>query len=152
MKIRNYGLFDTVAKNMVSIFQSQSDDVCVRSCVKMVQDPQSDVNLLKDCVCQYLFTVDSESGDVIDNKKYDLFTMATLIEKFGSKDVSESSLVEIRKEFEIMKKSFGSFKTLDEKCQKILDLFSKQITSLSQKVDDIIGGKIKCQKFKKHRM
>ena len=49
MQIRNYGLYDTVAKNMVSIFQSQNDDVCTRSVIKMVQDPHSDIELLKDC-------------------------------------------------------------------------------------------------------
>lgn len=152
MKIRYYGLYDTVAKNMVSIFQSQSDDVCVRSCVKMVQDPNSDIDLLKDCVCQYLYTVDSESGDVIDATKKTLFTVSTLIEKFGSKEVSEGSLIEIRKEFDLMKKSFQSYKELDKKCQGILDLFMGKLTSIEKKVDDIIGGKIKCQKFKKSKV
>lgn len=152
MKIRYYGLFDTVAKNMVSIFQSQSDDVCVRSCVHMVQDPKSDIDLLKDCVCQYLYTIDSESGDVIDNTKKDLFTVATIIEKFGSKEVNEGSLVEIRKEFDIIKASFASYKELDKKCQTIIDLFAQRLTSLESTVNDIIGGKIKCQKYKKQRV
>lgn len=149
MKIRYYGLYDTVAKNMVSIFQSQSDDVCIRSCVKMVQDPNSDIDLLKDCICQYMFTVDSESGDVIDASKKDLFTVATLIEKFGSKEVSEGSLVEIRKEFEVMKKSFESYKNLDKKCQSIFDLFASRLTKIESNINDILGGKIECLKYKK---
>lgn len=149
MKIRYYGLYDTVAKNMVSIFQSQSDDVCIRSCVKMVQDPHSDIDLLKDCICQYMFTVDSETGDVIDASKKDLFTVATLIEKFGSKEVSEGSLVEIRKDFEVIKKSFEGYKELDKKCQTIVDLFAQKLTKLEKSINDIIGGNIKCLKYKK---
>lgn len=151
MILRYYGLYDTVAKNMVSIFSSQSDDVCIRSCVKMVQDPNSDIDLLKDCICKYLYAVDSESGDIIDSKQNDLFTMATLIEKFGASPTDDKSLIAIQKEFDLIKKSFGSYKDLDKKCQAIMDLFVKRLDAIEKQVHDIIGGRIKCQKYKKQR-
>lgn len=150
MEIKYYGLYDTVAKTLVSTFTAANDEVCLRSCEHIASDPKSDASMLKDCVVQYLYTVDASTGTIIDVSKHDLVAMAAILDKVDYK-VDDKSLNQIKEDFEKLREAFKSYKSLDEKCQKILDMFAGSLEKVDKKVDSIIKGEIKCQKYKKRK-
>lgn len=150
MIIKYYGLYDSVAKTLISTFTAANDEVCLRSCEHIAADPKSDAQMLKDCIVQYLYSVDSESGTVVDITKRDLVAMAAILEK-SAPNIDDKTISEIKEDFAKIKEQFDKYKNLDHKCLEILDLFDKHLSQIEAKVDSIIKGEIKCQKYKKPR-
>lgn len=152
MILKHYGLFDTIAKTIRSDFVSDNDEVALRSLKETCKLPGTDRQVLRDCVLKYLYAVDSETGNVVDIAQRDIQACASIVdeipENFAADDKTILSIKEnYHKVIQIMKTLQDNDKTLEE----FLQAFGNRINALENKVSDIVGGKIKCQKYKKLR-
>lgn len=152
MEIKTYGIFDTVAKTLRSTFVADNDEVAVRSCEITAKDPRADRDTLKDCVVKYLYTVDSASGNIIDIAQRDIVAFASIIDKIGPVNVDDKSIAEIKEMFEKLKQSYKAMGDSVNQQSVVNEALAKRLDSLDAKINDIIGGKIKCQKYKKTRV
>lgn len=152
MLILTYGIFDTVAKSLRSTFTSENDETAVRACYATAKDPRADRATLKDCVVKYLYSIDSATGEIVDVSQRVVITFSTVLEEVGEVNVNEKSLVEVKEYVDKVRQSYkavgDSIMTLDKANGAILD----RLSSLEKKVDSIINGEIKCQKFKKRKV
>lgn len=151
MLIQTYGIFDTVAKTLRSTFTSENDETAVRACYATAKDPRADRATLKDCVVKYLYSVDSATGEVVDINQRVIITFATVLDEVGDVNINEKSLVEVKDYMDKVRQSYkavgDSIQTLDKANGALFD----RLSSLEKKVDAIIQGEIKCQKYKKKR-
>lgn len=151
MLILTYGIFDTVAKTLRSTFTSDNDETAIRACYATAKDPRADRITLKDCVVNYLYSVDSASGEIVDMSQRTIITFATVLDEVGEVTINEKSLVEVKDYVDKVRQSYkavgDSIQTLDKANGAILD----RLSSLEKKVDALINGEIKCKKFKKRR-
>jgi DnaJ-domain-containing protein 1 len=146
MDVKTYGLYDTVAKTLVNTFNAQNDDVAQRSLEQVIKETK-DLSTLKDCVLRYLYTMDTSNGVIIDITQRDIVACAALIDVLPKASIDDKSLASLEENY---KKVFNALKTLQDN-QKSLDEILSHYQELERKVNDIIGGKIKCQKYKKPR-
>lgn len=146
MLVKTYGLYDTVAKTLVNTFNAQNDDVAQRSLEQIIKESK-DYSSLKDCVLRYLYTMETSDGSIIDIAQRDLIACAALIDSMPKETIDNASLENIKTNYERVVKAL---KTLQEN-QKSLDEILSHYQSLEKTVNDIIGGNIKCQKYKKRR-
>ena len=151
MIIKTYGIYDSVAKTLRSTFVSENDAVCIRSCEITAKDPKVDRDTLKDCIVKYLYGVDSESGAVVDATQRDIIAFASILEKVPNVNLDEESFGHVKEMFESIKKSYDHVGEKFHQQSDINEAFSKALKDLSQKVSDIIGGNIKCQKYRKRK-
>lgn len=79
MIVRNYGLLDTVSKEVVRTFTSNNDESAQRTVEIMLSDPKTDRRAAKDFVLKYLFSFDSGSGAVVDVEQHDIVALAAIM-------------------------------------------------------------------------
>lgn len=151
MYIKTYGIFDTVAKTLRSTFTAENDDVAIRSCEIVAKDPNADRETLKDCVVKYLYTVESADGSIVDVDQKDLIAFAALLDKVGPVNVDKKSMSELKDMFLKLKQSYSSMGDSMNQQSTVNEAFAKRMDSLEKLINDIIGGKIKCQKYSKRR-
>lgn len=151
MYIKTYGIFDTAAKTLRSTFTSENDETAIRSCEIVAKDPNADRDTLKDCVVKYLYTVESADGSIVDIQQRDLVAFASLLEKVGPVNVDKKSMAELKDMFLKLKQSYASMGESMNQQSTVNEAMSKEIQSLKKIVNDIIGGNIKCQKYRKRR-
>lgn len=150
MIVKTYGIYDTVAKTLRSTFNADNDEVALRSCYLTAKEPKADRGTLKDCVVKYLFSMNSEDGAIVDATQRDIIAFAAIIEEVPV-DVNAESVAEVKEMFQKVKQSYDAVGKNIQDFNTISETLKKGLDSLSKKVDDIIGGKIKCQKYKKWR-
>ena len=151
MEIKTYGIYDTVAKTLINTFTSQNDETCQRACVAICKDPKTDRNTIKDCVVRYLYSVDNETGLIVNIEQHGICLFSTILEEVGPVSVDEKNLQEVKDMVLAVKQSYSAYgdavKTLDKANGVILE----RLAALESKVDKIIKGEIKCKRklFKK---
>lgn len=151
MIIKTYGIFDTVAKTLRSTFVSDNDETCIRSCEITAKDPRTDRDTLKDCIVKYLYGVDSETGVVVDVSQRDVIAFATVLEKVGPNQLDPDSFKELKDGYESIKQAYDKTGDAFKQQSDINEAFNKVIAELRKSINDIIGGNIKCQKYKKRK-
>lgn len=151
MIIKTYGIYDTVAKTLRSTFVADNDEVAIRSCYIAAKEPKADRATLKDCVVKFLYGVNSEDGTVCDVTQRDIIAFAAVIEEVGEVNVNAESIADVKEMFEKVKQSYDSVGKNVADFNTVSSSLVARLDALEKKVNDIIGGNIKCQKFKKKR-
>lgn len=94
MIVRNYGLLDTVSKEVVRTFTSNNDESAQRTVELMLRDPKTDRTAAKDFVLKYLFSFDSADGSVVDVQQKEIIALAAIMPE--NVDFDKSSAAEIK--------------------------------------------------------
>lgn len=152
MFLKHFGLYDTVAKTIRSDFISDNDEVAVRSLKETCKLPGTDRQVLRDCVLKYLYSVDSETGMVVDVASRDIVACASIVDEVPEISAADDKTINSIKDnyhkcIQILKTMQDNLKTFET----ILNNLESRIGSNEKLTNDIIGGKIKCQKYKKVR-
>lgn len=94
MVVKNYGLYDTVSKEVVRTFTSNNDESAQRTVEVMLRDPKTDRTQAKDFILKYLFSFDSSEGNIIDVNQKDIIALAAIMPE--DIDVDKSTAGELR--------------------------------------------------------
>jgi len=94
MIVRNYGLLDTVSKEVVRTFTSNNDESAQRTVEIMLRDPKTDRTAAKDFVLKYLFSFDSADGSIKDIQQKEIIALAAIMPE--NIDFDKASADEIR--------------------------------------------------------
>lgn len=152
MILRYYGLFDSVAETLRTTFTCENDEVCIRSCREIAKDPKADYRALKDCIVKYLYSIDTQTGQVVDIAQRDIVTMAGFVEEAEAlKPVDDAEFSKIK---ESLSKVITNMKNLidnDRTCEEQLKSFFTRLGNLEEAFNKLLKGEIKCQKYKKHK-
>lgn len=151
MTIKHYGLYDTVAKTLRSDFVSDNDEVALRSLKETAKQPGVDKSILKDCSLLYLYSIDSETGVVIDSSQREICLVASFLEDLPEPSLDDTTVSKLKDNYN---KVLAACKVIQDNQQtfdQFLKILQDTVEGLKNKVGDIIGGKIKCQKYKKPR-
>lgn len=79
MVVRNYGLYDSVSKEVVRTFTSNNDESAQRTVEVMLRDPKTDRTQAKDFILKYLFSFDSAEGNIVDVQQKDIVALAAIM-------------------------------------------------------------------------
>ena len=93
MLVLTYGLYDSIAKEYVRTFTSKNDDVAQRAADYIVREPNFDKIAGKDFVINYLYTMDTESGVIVDNNIHVVCALAGALANFEN-EVREQKLID----------------------------------------------------------
>lgn len=94
MIVKNYGLLDTVSKEVVRTFTSNNDESAQRTVEIMLRDPKTDRTAAKDFVLKYLFSFDSADGSVVDVSQKEIIALASIMP--DEVDVDNSTAAELK--------------------------------------------------------
>lgn len=94
MLLLTYGLFDGVAKEYVRTFTSKNDDVAQRAADYIVREPNFDKVAGKDMIINYLYTMDTETGVIVDNNIHTICSLGTALSNFEN-ETREARMMEL---------------------------------------------------------
>ena len=83
MLIKYYAVKDVLAGNFMNPVAMQNDEVAIRSLRIAANDPNAFKENKNDIQLWYLFSLDSETGDVSENKPYCVGNLIEFVEHKG---------------------------------------------------------------------
>lgn len=81
MQVKTYGIYDSVEQEYIRTFNAKNDDDARRACEYIVSEKGFDDISGKDRTVNYLYTLDTASGQILDNSVHLVCNLASAIEK-----------------------------------------------------------------------
>ena len=128
MIVKNYGLLDTVSKEVVRTFTSNNDESAQRTVEIMLRDPKTDRTAAKDFVLKYLFSFDSADGSVVDVLQHEIIALAAIMP--DEVDIDNSTASELKQLVEGLVAQVKECKSQISNLRQALEALSIPVKSL----------------------
>lgn len=81
MQVKTYGIYDGIQEEYVRTFNAKNDEDARRAASYIVKEQGFDDKSGKDRSINYLFTLDTDTGAIVDNSVHLVCNLATFIEE-----------------------------------------------------------------------